>query len=217
MKIELDHSESAFLQALLWFRYLDVKAELEKSEETGEPARVTEVYKNCLQSLMVKIQKQSFEDAMQEERTSHPQLTPRGDTPEPQPFEKQDKRKRIENKFDYTKECMFFMKKQLEGSEIQCKLKFTPDAKWVDTEEPAWNFMHYDYQMKPKEPGDGIPATVQELMEIDIKWYKTKDTGIIFCTAHESSCLSYSEDASPDEYFRFNPNTQCWEADWSNE
>lgn len=50
----------------------------------------------------------------------------------------------------YTKECISMMIAFLSGSKIQCKRRYViPEADWVDTEEPGWDFLHFDYRIKP--------------------------------------------------------------------
>lgn len=101
-----------------------------------------------------------------------------------------------------------------EGKTIQVK----DSNGWNDLKSkgfyPVFIFNLNEYRIKPEKTS--IPATEEELRQVKIKWYKTKDSGILFCNAHESSCLSYPEDISPDDYFLLNPETKCWE-DWSEE
>lgn len=50
----------------------------------------------------------------------------------------------------YTRERMSLMIAFLGGYKIQCKRRdVIPEADWVDTEEPSWDFLHYDYRVKP--------------------------------------------------------------------
>ncbi len=113
-----------------------------------------------------------------------------------------------------TKEKIAVMQAWLNGKSIQVK-SIASDEVWYDVEnEPSWDWLTREYRIKPEKTS--IPATEEELRQVKTKWYKTKDSGILFCNAHESSCLSYPEDISPDDYFLLNPDTGCWE-DWSEE
>lgn len=70
----------------------------------------------------------------------------------------------------YTKECISMMVAFLNGSKIQCKRKYViPEADWVDTEEPSWDFLHYDYRVKPESELSESQATGKVVCDVSLK------------------------------------------------
>ncbi len=59
-----------------------------------------------------------------------------------------------------------------------------------------------------------IPATEEELKEMKLKWYKAKSSGLLFCSAKESDCISYPEEIDCTRYLVFDEQTKTWQ-DWS--
>lgn len=110
-----------------------------------------------------------------------------------------------------TKKCIEVMQAYVEGAIIECLNHDEPLGQWRVIESiQVWDWNKYDYRIRPKTI---IPVTKDEFTEMELKWYKSKTSGLLFCPAKDSDSMVYPHEINYKDYLILNPDTKCWE-DW---
>ncbi len=104
-----------------------------------------------------------------------------------------------------------------EGKRIEARPKidclYTPYI-WKDC-APVWDFANNDYRIQEPEEKIAMPATQEELDDImSVVFIKDKkDKDIYSFMSSEVKTMGFKDKTV---WYKFNPDTKCWE-DWSEE